>query len=198
MESKRFTKHLLIASATFLIGSVAAWIGLSVWLPTAYDIPSSPTIEPQSPNVIVAAASDNDVSDRGVPREIESFISKQVKTINAVEYKDVRKIIFGDLDRDGREDAVVLYTLESMGGFGNNWSQYAAVFRRTKADEYRYVTKKLVGGRNYSSAHIDTIENGEVRLNTKDYVENDPSCCPSRDGQLILRLSGKQLKEVKR
>ena len=50
---------------------------------------------------------------------------------DATEYKEARKIVYGDVDGDGAKDAVVQYTLEGFGG-GNSWGQSLAVFLNKK------------------------------------------------------------------
>jgi hypothetical protein len=64
------------------------------------------------------------------------------------EYREGRKVAYGDLNHDGSADAALLYTLEG-GGLGNNAAQYLAVFVRSKAGELKGVTRLEV---NWSSA----------------------------------------------
>jgi hypothetical protein len=60
---------------------------------------------------------------------LEKTIERYVEKIrdDASEYKEARKILYGDVDGDGTKDAVVQYTLEGAGG-GNSWGQSLVVF----------------------------------------------------------------------
>src|SRR5829696_2103935 len=60
-------------------------------------------------------------------KTIKAFIYGQAKKEKAEEYEEARKILRGDVNNDGKEDLVVLYTLEGFGG-GNLHVQYLAVF----------------------------------------------------------------------
>ena len=103
-------------------------------------------------------------------------------------------MVFGDMNGDGRKDAVVLYTLEGEGG-ANNWEQFVAVFLAAGDGSYKFQTRRLVGGKGMCSVEIRSVVNREVRLKTKEYLPDDPDCCPSRRGSAALRLAGKRLLE---
>jgi len=62
-------------------------------------------------------------------KAIDRYIEKVRE--DADEYKEARKIIYGDVDGDGTKDAVVQYTLEGAGG-GNSWGQSLVVFLNKK------------------------------------------------------------------
>ena len=64
---------------------------------------------------------------------LEKTIERYVEKIrdDASEYKEARKILYGDVDGDGTKDAVVQYTLEGFGG-GNSWGQSLVVFLNKK------------------------------------------------------------------
>ena len=125
---------------------------------------------------------------------INSFITRQAKRERATEYQEARSIIKGDLNADGAEDAVVLYTLEGQGG-SNQYVQYLAVFIDRK-ERLAYVTHQLVGGKNRRSIDAVSIKDGKINLQTLEYLPNDASCCPSKKGQMRFILSGGRLKKI--
>ena len=124
---------------------------------------------------------------------INTFISQQAKRERATEYEEARSIVKGDLNADNAEDAVVLYTLEGQGG-SNQYLQYLAVFIDRKG-RLAYVTHQVVGGKNRRSIESVLIKDGKINLQTLEYLPNDPSCCPSRKGQMRFVLSGGRLKK---
>ena len=60
---------------------------------------------------------------------LQKAIARHIEKVreNASENKEVRKMIYGDVDGDGTKDAAVQYLLEGFGG-GNLWAQNLAVF----------------------------------------------------------------------
>src|SRR5262249_52874061 len=98
-----------------------------------------------------------------------------------------------DLDGDGQEDFVLVFTVEAPAG-GNNSVQYLAVFP-SAAQWTPVVTKVGERGQRY----IDQIEvdTGLLVLQTSEYERGDPMCCPSGDGQLTYKLEKGQLVAVR-
>lgn len=125
---------------------------------------------------------------------IGNFIAKQMRTERATEYEEARLLVRGDLNRDGRKDTVVLYTLENQGGT-NQYVQYLAVFTDQRGG-LGYLTHKLVGGKNRRAVESVTVEGGKIILQTLDYLPTDASCCPSKKGHVQFILNRKQLKEL--
>ncbi|HKF57565.1 MAG TPA: hypothetical protein VKJ45_19050 [Blastocatellia bacterium] len=122
------------------------------------------------------------------------FIKSQEGRARGTEYTEGRKIVTGDLDRDGTPDIAVLYTLE--GAHGNAYDQFLAVFLSING---KYVNKaqRRVGGRFERNMDLKSIENGKVLFDTLEYLPRDPSCCPSKKGSTQFTLSGGKLIEVK-
>jgi len=130
-------------------------------------------------------------SDKSV---INGFIAQQAKKQRATEYEEARSIVKGDLNVDGDEDAVVLYTLEGQGG-SNQYLQYLAVFINRKG-KLVYITHQMVGGKNQRSIDSVSIKDGKINLQTLEYLPTDASCCPSKKGQMRFILSGGRLKRA--
>jgi len=114
---------------------------------------------------------------------------------DAVEYKEARKIVYGDVDGDGAKDAVVRYTLEGAGG-GNSWGQSLAVFLNKKG-VYKMAADETVGGKMFRSFDVLKVAGKEIIGATETCPEDEPQgLCenPKRKQIKYVLLNGK-LKE---
>ena len=125
---------------------------------------------------------------------VDEFISKQAKQENGEEYKDARKMLAGDLNRDGVPDVAVLYTIEGQNGT-NNYLQYLAVFVRTKG-KLVPAAHTVVGGKLNRDVDLQSIKNNVIRFKTLSYRANDPASTPSRKGTARFMLIKRKLKEL--
>jgi len=112
------------------------------------------------------------------------------------EYKDARRFCLGDLDGDGREDIAVLYTIESF-CCGNNYHFFLAVLLN-KGTHFELVASVKVGGKGERGVGFNTIRNGKILLNTKEYLPDDALCCPSSKGRTSYTLKNNWLIESDR
>jgi len=126
---------------------------------------------------------------------INRYISGVAEVSGASEYKEARKIIYGDVDGDRDEDAVVQFTIEGEGG-GNYYAFYLAVFRNENG-KFKPLTDEVVGGKLKRNVALKQIKNGKIYLDTEDYDKDDGACCPSIKGKTVYILKNKKLKEVK-
>jgi hypothetical protein len=62
---------------------------------------------------------------------VDAYMKSKETELKASEYTKARAYILGDLNDDGTEDLAVQYTLEGIGGGGNNYSFFLAFFIRT-------------------------------------------------------------------
>jgi len=127
---------------------------------------------------------------------VDKFIVLQAKREHGEEPEGIRKSVTGDLNHDGLPDLAVLYTIEGQNG-SNNYIQYLAVFVQTKKGLV-HVSHRSVGGKNWRELAIRSISDGVINLDTTDYGEKDPSCCPTIKGSTGFILSGRILKEKKK
>ena len=122
---------------------------------------------------------------------IDKFISSQAKRERGEEYQEARKVLTGDLTKDGVAETIVLYTIEGQGG-SNNHVQYLAVFTRANG-ELVPLTHTSVGSKSYRDVELESINNGIINLTTMGYAKNDPSCCPTLKGSARYQLVGGKL-----
>jgi hypothetical protein len=127
---------------------------------------------------------------------INRFISSQARKNKAVEYEEARKIIYADLNKDEKKDAVVLYTLESFNG-NNNYIQYLAIFVKNRSGIIISTKREIIGGHNNRGVYLDSVTNGKINLSTLNYLPTDASCCPSKKGRSQITFSKNKLREVK-
>lgn len=79
---------------------------------------------------------------------------------DAVENKEARKVVFGDVDGNGKRDAVVQYLLEGAGG-GNSWGQSLAVFLNKKGVYYAS-GDEVVGGKFFRVFKLQKISGEKI------------------------------------
>lgn len=125
---------------------------------------------------------------------VESFITKQAAQEKGEEYGEARKMLTGDLNRDGIPDVAVLYTIEGQNGT-NDYVQYLAVFVRTKG-KLVPVAHTVVGGKMNRDVELESIRNNVIRFKTLSYRANDPASTPSRKGTARFVLAKRRLKEL--
>jgi hypothetical protein len=127
---------------------------------------------------------------------INAHIRKEAKSQGAAEYREARKVIFGDVDGDGDDDAVAQYTIEGMGG-GNSFAQMLAIFTNQKG-VYRFATQEVVGGKfAYRTSKLTNVENGKIILSTETCAEPPQGLCDNpKKGQAIFTFNNGKLKEL--
>jgi len=124
---------------------------------------------------------------------IDSFITRQAKLERGEEYPEARKVVSGDLTRDGQPETVVLYTIEGQGG-SNLYIQHLAVFVRRNG-KLTPLTHIDVGGKSTRGVELTSVENNSILLDTLNYGPKDASCCPSVKGTTSYVLLGGRLRE---
>ncbi len=126
-------------------------------------------------------------------KAIDSYIEKVRE--DADEYKEARKIIYGDVDGDGTKDAVVQYTLEGAGG-GNSWGQSLVVFLNKKG-VYKMSADETVGGKFFRTFDLLKIVSKEIIGATETCPEDEPQglCENPKKKQVKYVLVKGKLKE---
>jgi hypothetical protein len=125
---------------------------------------------------------------------VDDFIAKQATQENGEEYAEARKMLTGDLNRDGVSDVAVLYTIEGQDGT-NNYLQYLAVFIRTKG-KLVPAAHTVVGGKHNRNVELQSLSNNVIRFKTLSYRASDPASTPSRKGTARFVLIKRKLKEL--
>jgi hypothetical protein len=126
--------------------------------------------------------------------EIDRFIARQAVRENGEEYKEARKVVSGDLNRDGKPDRVVLYTLEGFNGT-NNYLRYLAVFL-FDGKSFKHASHLVVGGKYFRGVELRSVSGSTINLETMEYRKSDPACCPSRRSRMRYIFRGNRLSKA--
>ena len=110
---------------------------------------------------------------------VEKVIEAKVKELNASEYCQYR--IYNnldDVDGDGKEDFIVIFTADGIDGGTNDHIQFLALYGTANSNSAPVVIK--VGERGERDVTAIQVENKAVVLKTLEYTKDDPMCCPSK------------------
>ncbi len=125
---------------------------------------------------------------------VESTIAAKVKELNGQEYCQFRRYeTLSDIDKDGIDDFIVLFTVEGIGGGGNNHYDFMAVFLSSRGWQ-PIITR--TGGRGERDPIGVDFRDGKIILDTLVYLPSDALCCPSGKGTLIYELRGDKFELV--
>lgn len=140
---------------------------------------------------------------RTVSSELEKLIADKARALSMTEFCQFRRYdALDDVDGDGRDDFVVIFTLEGPNGANDHVSFLAAFL--SGAPDHPLVVE--AGRRGVRDPIGIEAHRGEISLETREYLPKDPMCCPSgkgrsvyrlRDGKLVLLRRGATPKTVK-
>ena len=116
--------------------------------------------------------------------------------MDADEYREARKVIYADVNHDGKKDAVVQYTLEGFGG-GNSWGQMLAVFIK-KGSTYKFLAEEVIGGKlSDHTSDLKSVTNNQIILTTEACPEPPQGLCEKpKKGKSVFTFSNGKLKEL--
>jgi hypothetical protein len=122
---------------------------------------------------------------------VESIIAAEAKELNGQEYCQFRhyQTLF-DIDKDGTDDFIVLFTVEEISGGGNNHYDFMAVFLSSRGWQ-PIITR--TGGRGERDPIGVDFRDGKIILDTLVYLPSDALCCPSGKGTSTYELRGDNL-----
>ncbi len=125
---------------------------------------------------------------------VESVIAAKARELKGQEYCQFRHYeTLSDIDKDGIDDFIVLFTVEGIGGGGNDHYDFMALFLSGRGWQ-PIVTR--TGGRGERDPIGIDFRDGKIILNTLVYLPSDPLCCPSGKGTLTYELRGDKLELV--
>lgn len=105
---------------------------------------------------------------------VDRMIAAELAKDGGDEYKEGRQVVFADLNDDGVNDAVVLYTIEGQGG-GNGYFQSLATFY-ADANGWNYRSTLVVGS---GVQNVQVLDAKRLALKVLSVGPDDANCCPS-------------------
>lgn len=129
----------------------------------------------------------------------ESIINEVVKAVTVkLEGSEAGKsYIEGDLNQDGSVEVIVLFTVEAVGGGGNNYSQYLLILFEIQSKGAFKVINRKVGSKTSRNLALSSISDGVLVLNSYFVKPTDPFCCPSGEEFIYFSFTNNKLKEHK-
>ena len=144
--------------------------------------------------IILCLLSSASIAQSSDTDKINQFISRQAAEERGEEYEEARKVVKGDLNRDGVSDLALLYTIEGQDGT-NNYVQYLAVFIRVKG-RLDHVTETVVGGKSYRAVELQSIRNNVIFFNVLKDGTNDVANRGGKRRVTRFVLVKRKLKEI--
>lgn len=123
------------------------------------------------------------------------FLNKEDLKYGGYKYKlDSKNIIYADVNKDGKKDAVVaLHYCEKQSCHMTTRVFDVAVFLSTGKNQYKYGDAHTLG----LTGNL-TVKNGMIYANVLYYIEEeDPACCPSHKETIKLKFSNGKLVQIR-
>lgn len=151
--------------------------------------------------ILAAAAGSSIAADSpravdGVPTcrtqsaELERLVAGKARSLEMSEECQFRRYdALDDVDGDGKDDFLALFTLEGPRS-ANDHVTYLAVFLSGAPGRPIVVVAGRRGERDPVSIEA---RRGEIALDVLEYLPRDPMCCPSGKGRRVYRVSGGRL-----
>jgi hypothetical protein len=118
-------------------------------------------------------------------------IAERAKELSMSEYCQFRRYnALDDVDGDGKEDFLVLFTLEGPDG-GNHHESFLACFPSASGAAASVVEAGERGERDPVEIRV---ERGKIVLSTLEYRPHDPMCCPSGKGRVVFEWKDGRLR----
>jgi hypothetical protein len=142
---------------------------------------------------LAPAAGEGAPTCRTASAEVESVIAEKARDLSMTEYCQFRRYdALDDVDGDGKDDFLVLFTLEGPGG-GNHHVSFLAFFPSAGGPPSVVQT----GQRGERDPVGVRVEHGKVVLRTREYRTADPMCCPSGKGSLSYEWKDGSLRRAR-
>ncbi len=123
---------------------------------------------------------------------VESTIAEVAKKLKAQEYCQFRHYqALYDVDGDRTDDFIVLFTVEGIGGGGNDHYDYMSVFLSGR--KWKPITVKTGERGERDPVSVD-VRDRKIVLETLVYLPSDAMCCPSGKGTLVYEIHGNSFK----
>ncbi len=126
----------------------------------------------------------------------EKDIKSVTRQLQGQEYCQFRRYdSIDDIDGDGKEDFVTIFTVEGVHGSMNHFLQFMIIYPSSRPS--RKPLQSQVGERGKRS--VDAIARVDKNLIiTRDsmWQEGDPLCCPSGQGESVFEIKNGEIKKA--
>lgn len=126
-----------------------------------------------------------------VEKAVEALVGDETVSDGGEEFTDGREILKVDLNGDGQEDAVVLFTIEGKGGAQNGYQTLAVFYQQQNG--WQFKGKIVVNG---SASGLKQINSEVVSISSLTQGPDDPDCCPSVETPQEYKWLGNRFLEV--
>ncbi|WP_313054543.1 LppP/LprE family lipoprotein [Pseudomonas lopnurensis] len=122
---------------------------------------------------------------------IDRHVAEEIGREGGDEYRDGRSVVEVDINGDGEQDALVLYSIEGQGG-GNGSFQTLALFLAQNGG-YVFNASAVVNG---SASDVKLLDRQTIGVSTLTLGEDDAMCCPSVESVQKFSWDGQALHDV--
>ncbi|WP_248917459.1 LppP/LprE family lipoprotein [Pseudomonas entomophila] len=120
---------------------------------------------------------------------MQALIAQETASDGGSEYPEARQQVQLDLNGDGVEDAVVLYTIEGQGGGNSAYQALAAYYHGS--DGWQLQQTLVVGG----ATQLQRAGPETITVKVLSHADDDPRCCPSLETEVKYRWTGSTFAE---
>jgi hypothetical protein len=146
--------------------------------------------------LLLAAAAPKSPTCLTADARVEKVVSAKVQELKGVEYCQFRKYqTLRDVDGDGKDDFLLIFSVEGKEGRGNDTQQFLGAFLSGTGWKGSLVQ---VGQRGVRSANDVDTDNGVIIVNTSERREGDAQCCLTGKGQMRFRAVDGRLEAVEK
>jgi hypothetical protein len=152
---------------------------------------TAPAPEPTQPTAAVAPSAPAPVAGT-LDSAISNAVSAATREDGGDEYPEGRKILRADLNGDGQDDALVIYTIEGQGGGNGSFSSLGIFYSNNGAFDFKGST--VVSG---AVTDLQVRADKTIRVSSLEVGPEDARCCPTLESTQNFRWDGNRLEELR-
>ncbi|WP_178129036.1 hypothetical protein [Pseudomonas sp. ANT_J12] len=123
---------------------------------------------------------------------ISNAINVATREEGGDEYQEGRKILRADLNGDGQDDALVIYTIEGQGGGNGSFSSLGIFYSNNGAFDFKGST--VVNG---AVTDLQVLDDKTISVSSLEVGPEDARCCPTLESKQTYRWDGNRLEELR-
>ncbi|RLU07417.1 hypothetical protein CS078_10390 [Pseudomonas prosekii] len=123
---------------------------------------------------------------------VTNAISAATREDGGEEYAQGRQILRADLNGDGQDDALVIYTIEGQGGGNGSFSTLGIFYSNNGAFDFKDST--VVSG---AVTALRMLDGNTIGVGSLEVGPDDARCCPTLESEQKYRWDGNHLEELR-